>query len=87
MKNNIEFKAGYYEWNVWKDDQIVYTIGADILDDLDEDATENDLEVLANACIETMQEHFEEQELELWPEDWTLDLNQAMIEAWAEVCL
>ena len=52
----IEFKAGYHEWNIFVDDNIVYSFSVDY-EELD---TKDKCNIFAEEMIYCMQEEFEE---------------------------
>lgn len=56
---NIIFKAGYYEWNVFIDDEFVYSFG-DFSDYIDEEDTVKQLTYVVNESIDCMLEDFAE---------------------------
>ena len=48
---NIEFKAGYYEWNVFVDDEYYYTFGEGITEDIPYNANKDDMENAVDELI------------------------------------
>ena len=56
QERKIEFKAGYHEWLVLVNDEVVYAFD---FDGEDFDLYNGDLEIISNVIIDTMKEQFE----------------------------
>lgn len=83
---DIRFTAGYYEWNVWRGDDNVYTFG-----DVPGDEEINDVETLETVvddCIDSMQFELREDEKNILSEKEVAVLKERMIEVWKNhLCL
>lgn len=79
MKRKIEFKAGYYEWHLIIDDEIVYVFNADITDWFEEGMTFEDCkktsEGLLDLSIKFSLQEFEERG-ETWSRLWDIELDE-----------
>ena len=79
MKRTIEFEAGYYEWNLFIDDEIVYVFQADITDFFEEGMTFTECKDICKWLLDISIEHslegFEEQG-ETWNRLWDIELDE-----------
>lgn len=93
---NIEFKVGYYEWNVYADGKHFYTfddIGELLYEDMENDEEINgihreepdyeNLENVVELCLWSMDRHLEEQNIERLGKGDMLRLKSKMLEAWS----
>lgn len=90
----IEFKAGYYEWNIYLDGELFYTFvdsGNQLGDDMwsiehpeeyEEDYRYNSLEELVEAYIDDMQDFLREEDKQPLEEKYVPELKIKMIKAW-----
>lgn len=52
---NIEFKAGYWEWNVFVNNEFYYTFGDSLTDDIPCNATVDDVERVVHDYLRLME--------------------------------
>ena len=84
MKNsNIEFKAGYYEWNVFLNEKHFFAFGASIDEEIGESTCVEELKVKIDICIEAMQEWLEENDKEPLDEKYIPELRAKMLSVWS----
>lgn len=81
--NKIEFRAGYYEWNVFINGDCFYTFGDSISEDINEDTTYEDLENIIDFYIDGMQEELKEDDKEPLKEKYVDILKLQMLDAWS----
>ena len=79
---NVLFRAGYYEWNVFLDDDCIYSFDHNISEDFTEDTTYAELEDLVNDCIYCMQEDLKDKGSEQLEEKYIPELKKQMLEKW-----
>lgn len=79
MKNlKIELKAGYYEWNLFINDELFYTFDdlTELLYSDNDEITKNDLWAVIDDIIDTMKLEKEEEKEKI--NALTVDIQQAM---------
>lgn len=81
--DKLEFKAGYYEWNVFINDDCFYTFGNGISENINEDTTYEDLESIINFYIDGMQMELREDDKEPLEEKYVDILKLQMLDAWS----
>lgn len=81
--DKLEFKAGYYEWNVFVNDDCIYTFGSEISENINEDTTYEDLESIIDFYIDGMQEELKEDDKEPLAEKYIDILKLQMLDAWS----
>jgi hypothetical protein len=79
----IKFRAGYYEWNVYLDNDCLYSFGSDISEEISEDTSSEDLKVIIDECIKYMQLELSEKDSPLIPENLISELKEQMFYAWS----
>ena len=80
--NNVRFRAGYYEWNVFVDDDCFYTFGDGISEEIHEDTTYEDLQGIVDFYVDAMQTELKEDDKEQLEEKYILELKKQMLEQW-----
>ena len=81
--DELMFRAGYYEWNVFVNDDCFYTFGNGISEDINDSTTYEDLESIVDFYIDGMQEELKEDDKEPLEEKYILELKQQMLEQWS----
>ena len=81
--NRIEFKAGYYEWNIFIDGDYFYTFGADISEEFHEDITCAELENIVEDCIDCMNIDLQTNEKDMLDESLRAELKEQMVAVWS----
>lgn len=85
VKPKIEFKDGYYEWNLYIDEQLVYTFGTGIADEIDENTQQDtlrcEIEIYIEAAIEELKEN-ESEHLEIIKQ-YKDDIVEIMFDIWS----
>ena len=80
--NDIRFRAGYYEWNVFIGENWIYSFN-DVSEDITEDMHIQELGYLVDDLINHMQEELEDEGKEQLEEKYILELKRQMIEMWS----
>lgn len=77
-KLKIELKAGYYEWNLFINDELFYTFDdlTELLYSDNDEITKNDLWAVIDDIIDTMKSEKEEEKEKI--NALTVDIQQAM---------
>ena len=94
---NIEFKAGYYEWNIFVDNEFYYTFGDSLTDDIPCNATVtvDDVERIVHDCLRLMEydlinrdeNEYDENTRKPWlNEEQKTELERQMIEILCSYC-
>ncbi len=84
MRNsNIEFKAGYYEWNVFLNGEHFYSFGTGIDEDVNDNTTYEQMESLVDDYIEAMQEEMRDNDKEALEERYIPELKEKMLQLWS----
>lgn len=81
--NNIEFKAGYYEWNVFLKGEHFYSFGTSIDEQIEENTSYDELENIIEEHIECMQEDLIEHNKEPLDEKYIQELKEKMLFVWS----
>ena len=81
--NKLEFKAGYYEWNIFINDDCFFTFDCDIGEDIDENTTYEYLKFIVDNCIDAMQLELKENDKEPLEEKYIPELKKQMLEMWS----
>ena len=81
--NRVEFKAGYYEWNVFVDGEHFYTFGDDISENIPYPCTLDELENVVEDYIECMNIALMNDEKEAFPNELRIELKEKMMAVWA----
>lgn len=81
--DKLEFKAGYYEWNVFVNDNCFYTFGDGISENINENTTYEDLEGIVDFYIDGMQMELKEDDKESLEEKYIPELKKQMLEKWS----
>ena len=81
--NKLEFKAGYHEWNIFINDNCFYTFGSEIIENIDDNTTYEDLKFIIDDCIETMQLELKENDKELLAKKYVDILKLQMLDTWS----
>ncbi len=76
---NVEFKAGYYEWNVFINGEYFYTFGDSVDEDIYEDT---DIELVVEDYIDLMQMDLYDNDREPLDEKYIPELKKQMMEVW-----
>lgn len=79
----VEFKAGYYEWNIFIDGEYFYTFGDGIEEDIHGDTTYSELESIVESCMECMDIALMNDEKEAFPNELRAELKEQMMAVWA----
>lgn len=81
--NNIEFKAGYYEWNIFLNGKQFFSFGASIDEEIGESTSTEELKEKIDICIEAMQEWLKENNKEPLDEKYIPELKMKMLMVWS----
>lgn len=81
--NRVEFKAGYYEWNVFINGEYFYTFGDDVSENIPYPCTLDDLENVVEDYINYMDIALMNDEKEPFPNELRAELKEKMIDVWA----
>lgn len=81
--NNVRFRAGYYEWNVFINDNCIYTFGDGISEEIHEDTTYDDLQGIVDFYVDAMQMELKEDDKEQLKEKYIPELKIQMVEMWS----
>lgn len=81
--DELMFRAGYYEWNVFVNDDYFYTFGNDVSEDINDSTTYEDLEGIVDFYIDGMQEELKEDDKEPLEEKYIPELKKQMLEQWS----
>ena len=81
--NELEFRAGYYEWNVFVNGDCFYTFGDGISEDILEDTTYEDLEGIVDFYIDGMQNDLKDDDKEPLEEKYIPELRKQMLDRWS----
>ena len=81
--NELEFRAGYYEWNIFINDDCFYTFDDGISENILEDTTYEDLESIVDFYIDGMQNDLRDDDKEPLEEKYILELKKQMLEQWS----
>lgn len=81
--NKIAFRAGYYEWNVFVNDDCFYTFSNGISEEIHEDTTYEDLQDIVDFYVDAMQMELKEYDKEQLEEKYIPELKRQMIEMWS----
>lgn len=80
--NELMFRAGYYEWNVFINDDCFYTFGDSISEDINDSTTYEDLESIIDFYIYGMQNDLKDDDKELLEEKYIPELKKQMLKQW-----
>lgn len=92
---NVEFKAGYWEWNVFVDDEFYYTFGDSLTDDIPYPCIVDDVEGVVDDYLYLMEyvltnrdeDEYDENTRKPWlNEEQIAELKRQMIEALCSWC-
>ena len=81
--SKVLFRAGYHEWNVFVDDDYFYTFGDGISEEIHEDTTYEDLQVIVDFYVDAMQTELKEDDKEQLEEKYIPELKTQMLEQWS----
>ena len=80
--SRVEFKAGYYEWNIFIDGEYFYTFGDGVGEDIPYDATYADLENIVEDYIDYMNMDLQTNEKDMLDESLRAELKEQMVALW-----
>lgn len=80
---NIQFRPGYYEWNVYLDDECIYTFGSDFDEVITNDTTCDDLKCIVDDHIYCMQEELLDNDKTPLDDKYIPVLKQQMLKQWS----
>lgn len=82
--SKVEFRVGYYEWNIYINGKHFYTFNDGIGEDIHEDTTYSDLEIIIEEYINLMNLDLQTSDKEmLEDEELEAELKKQMIEQWS----
>ena len=81
--DELMFRAGYYEWNVFVNDDCFYTFGHGISEDINDSTTYEDLESIVDFYIDGMQNDLKDNNKELLEERHIPELKKQMLKQWS----
>ena len=81
--DELLFRAGYYEWNIFINDDCFYTFDDGISENILEDTTYEDLESIVDFYIDGMQNDLRDDDKEPLEEKYILELKKQMLEQWS----
>lgn len=81
--NRVEFRAGYYEWNVVVDGEHFYTFGDDVSENIPYPCTLDELENVVEDYINCIDIALMNDEKEPFPNELRAELKEKMMAVWA----